>query len=137
MARHIIKVIIPLIIIPFLINCTSSSNKHEIIKINEQEAIKNINISTIAPGQVALQATVLDINKFESRTIINILVEKVLEYGSTTPPVANGSNLKVFVNDSELTAQIHDNELITVVIRHIRLGPGEEHEVNWQILRFK
>ena len=134
MTKYLMMLIIPLIAITIIINCTSSSKKHEIIKISEQE---DINVSTIAPGQVALQAKVMSINKYESKAVLNILVKKVLEYGSTTPPVAKGSNLKVFVDDIAFTVQVHDNELITVVMRHIPLGPGEEHDMNWQILRFR
>ncbi len=135
-AKILIIAIIPLITIS-VFNCTSSSNKTEIIKIKEQEDYKNINFSTIAPGQVVLQATVIETNKLESRMILSILVKKVLEYGSATPPIANGSNLIVFADESMLSAQVHNNELINVVMRHIQPGPGEENNTNWQILRFK
>lgn len=137
MTKFIILFIIPLIILPVLINCTASSNKTEIIEIKKQEDYKNINFSAIAPGQVALQATVLEITKLESKTFLTILVEKVLEYGPASPPVANGSNLIVFADESMLRTQVHNNELINVVMRYIEPGPGEENNTNWQILRFK
>ena len=133
MKKILLLSIVFLIIIPVLINCTSPSKKPEIIE--SRDKLGN-DISTIAPGQVVLQATVIDINKSESKTFLSILVKKVLEYGSATPPVANGSNLIVFVNDVNLNAQVYNNEFITIVMRHIPLGPGEENNTNWQILRF-
>jgi hypothetical protein len=135
-ANFLIIAIIPLITIS-VFNCTSSSNKTEIIEIKEQEAVKNNIRFAIAPGQVVLQATVIETNKLESKLILSILVKKVLEYGSATPPIANGSNLIVFANESILNTEIHNNELINVVMRHIEPGPGEENNTNWQILRFK
>ncbi len=135
-ANFLIIAIIPLITIS-VFNCTSSSNKTEIIEIKEQEAVKNNIRFAIAPGQVVLQATVIETNKVESKLILSILVNKVLEYGSATPPIANGSNLIVFANESMLNAQVHNNELINVLMRHIEPGPGEENNTNWQILRFK
>ncbi len=135
--KFLIILIIPITIIPVLTNCTSSADKVEIIEISNQKSTKNINISKMAPGQVALQATVIEINKLASKTVLSILVKKVLEYGSATPPIANGSKLIVFADDGIFNIQVHNNELITLVMRHILLGPGEEHDMNWQILRFK
>jgi hypothetical protein len=137
MAKFLIIAIIPLIIIPVLTNCTSSSNKTEIIEIRDQEGVKHNDISALAPGQVALQAVVVEINKLESKTVLSILVKKVIEYGSATSPIANGSNLTVSVNNDVLTGQVHNNKLITVVMRHIPPGPDVEYSTNWQILRFK
>ncbi len=131
MVKFLIKMFIPLIIIPILINCTSSSNKTEIIEVKAHEGVKNNNRPAIAPGQVILQATVIETNKLESKIILSILVNKVLEYGLATPPIANGSNLIVFADESMLNTEVHNNELINVVIRYIQPGPGEENNTNW------
>lgn len=136
-AKFLIILIIPITIISVLTNCTSPADKVEIIEISNQKSTKNINISKMAPGQVALQATVIKINKLKSKTVLSILVENVLEYGAATPPIANSSNLIVFVSEDMLAAKVNNNDSITVIMRHILPGPGEENNINWQILRFK
>ena len=137
MSKFFIMVVIPLIIIPLFVSCTSSSNKPDLIKIRDQESVKNNDIFALAPGQVALQATVIDINKLESKIVFSILIKKVLEYGAATPPIANGSNLVVYVKDGALNKQVHNNDLITVVMRNKPIGPGSKNNTSWEILRFK
>jgi len=130
--------IIPLMITSLIfINCTSSCNKTEIIKIDKEEGVKMNDISTLAPGQVVLEATVIDINRSDSKTYISILVNKVIEYGSTTAPIANGSSLTVLVREQTKTEHIQNTDTIIVVMQNRPSGPGDESYASWEILRFK
>lgn len=138
MKRIMYLSIIPLMVTSLIfINCTSSCNKTKIIKIDNEEGVKKNDISTLAPGQVVLQATVIDINRSDSKTYISILVNKVIEYGSTTTPIANGSNLTVPVREQTKTEHIQNTDTIIVVMQNRPTEPGNEGNANWEILRFK
>ena len=118
-------------------NCAPSCTNKQTHEMENEDSVKKYDFSSVAPSQVKVQATVLEIGKIESITLLTILIDKIIEYGQGTPPLAKGSNINVSLKVPTEIDKIKKNHTILALMRKLPIKPGNENNAKWEIISFK
>ena len=103
---------------------TSNKVENKVKKAKKEQPSSPLPHSTLAPGTARILAEVLSHKELNQRRMCEILIKKVLEYGSTTPPLPIGTKLeieisKTFVdkNETRLSEILKESQPVELTIR--------------------
>jgi len=132
--------IFPIILITFIIAGCASCNK-----TNQQKPEQNINKSVLkkpvepglSPGSVLLSATLLERKTNKTFNTLQLKVNKVHDYGHSTPTLAKGERINVVVKDKNLMNLLSENKSSKVLLKHSPQKAGDKTSTEWILINIK
>ncbi len=98
---------------------------------------------SLAPGTVRVTAAVLDRAEKEKIYLCTFRIEETHGYGSATPPLPSGSEVKVEVskfllerNNIQAPELLKKGNIIGATIRFQEPRPMTDDEVSWRVVQF-
>jgi hypothetical protein len=97
------NLIIFAVVLCLFLGCSSSRND-----VQEQEETSSSStpppVVSLSPESAKVEAYLLEYNQEEDHLICRIKIEKVIAYGSATPPLPSGTNIYVEISNKLLDA---------------------------------
>lgn len=132
--------ILPIILVTFMIAGCASCNK-----TNQQKMEPNTNKSVLkkpvepglSPGSVLLNATLLERKTYKTFNTLQLKVNKVLDYGHSTPTLAKGEIINVVVKNKNFINQLSKNKSTNVLLKHSPQKVGDETSAEWILINIK
>jgi hypothetical protein len=137
--------IICVLIVSMSLNCSSSRNdvKEEQDEFPPPQPPPVIHLS---PESAKVEAYILEYNQKEDRLLCRVKIEKVVAYGSATPPLSSGTpilaglSLKMLEHNAELRKNINHRDHLfnmTIEVGEGRIGITQNEPQIWHIVQLK
>ncbi len=130
------KTLIIILAVGFLVSCSSctKSVKKEVNENNKKVILKKPVEPGLSPGTALVKATLLEGKTSKTSNTIFLTINKIIDYGHSTPQLAKGEKIYVFANDKNLLDQLIKDKSDKILLKHSPPKVGEETSVEWTLI---
>ena len=94
---------------------------------------------SLAPGTAKIEAQIVSVTETDSDILCKVMVNKVLRYGSSTKPIAKGSELDLHISMSQtdyinLISEGTLNENYEFIVEQVQLLNMPSAQSQWKVL---
>ncbi len=127
------KILIITAVIVLFVGCASCNNTEQ-NKTNltkENVVLKKPVKQGLPPGSALISATLLEDKGNKSPEILLVKVNKVLQYGHSTPALANGEKIYLRIKHKNLINKLDINTSQKLLIKHSLPQIGNDNSIEW------
>jgi hypothetical protein len=144
---HISKkyLILPIAILSIIfLHCTSSKNNlpQDTVSTDENWVAPQRLEPPPSPGTVKAIAEIVDILHESKQSLVTVRIQKVLDYGSATPLLSSGREIKTVLSPSlqkEIKASdsnpLIQGHTVTITLQSLQQIASEEKHSSWRIIQ--
>ena len=131
------QILLFIVIIVLLAGC-ASCNKTNSVDTNKNKIILKKPVEPgLSTGTILLKATLLEEKTSGNFNTLKLKVNKVLDYGHSTPTLANGEMLNVIVKNDKLKNRLSKDKSVNILLKHSPQKVGTATSAEWILINIK
>ena len=134
--KKLLSITLAIIFIAGCASCNKTSNNNSNTDENKVFLKKPVEPG-LSTGTILLKATLLKKKTNKAFNTLQLKVNKILDYGHSTPAIATGEKINVIVKNEKLKNRLSVGKPINVLLKHSVQKVGKETPIEWILINIK